>query len=99
MLSPHSRLKTSTIHFSCSVLATGPKILGFKPDRGRCVFKGDKNPYHDFIRRGNKAVFPTSLRFYGILKNITSMNYVIRTQYSAVISSPIFPASLLDVTA
>jgi hypothetical protein len=27
-----------------SVLATGPKVRGFDPDRGRWVFKGDKNP-------------------------------------------------------
>jgi hypothetical protein len=25
-----------------SVLATGPKVRGFDPDRGRCIFKGDK---------------------------------------------------------
>jgi hypothetical protein len=27
-----------------SVLATGPKVRGFDPDRGRWNFKGDKNP-------------------------------------------------------
>jgi hypothetical protein len=27
-----------------SVLATGPKVRGFDPDRGRWIFKGDKNP-------------------------------------------------------
>jgi hypothetical protein len=27
-----------------SVLATGPKVSGFDPDRGRWIFKGDKNP-------------------------------------------------------
>jgi hypothetical protein len=26
------------------VLATGPKVRGFKPGRGRWIFKGDKNP-------------------------------------------------------
>jgi hypothetical protein len=39
-----------------SVLATGPKIRGFDPDRGRWIFKGDKNPEHYFLRRGSKAV-------------------------------------------
>jgi hypothetical protein len=29
-----------------SVLATGPKARGFDPDRGRWIFKGDKNPEH-----------------------------------------------------
>jgi hypothetical protein len=27
-----------------SVLATGPKVRRFDPDRGRWIFKGDKNP-------------------------------------------------------
>jgi hypothetical protein len=27
-----------------SVLATGPKVRGFDPDRGRWIFKSDKNP-------------------------------------------------------
>jgi hypothetical protein len=27
-----------------SVLATGPKVRAFDPGRGRCIFKGDKNP-------------------------------------------------------
>jgi hypothetical protein len=43
-----------------SVLATGPKVRGFDPDRGRWVFKGDKNPKHHFLRRGSKAVGPMS---------------------------------------
>jgi hypothetical protein len=25
------------------VLATGPKVRGFKPNRGQWIFKGDKN--------------------------------------------------------
>jgi hypothetical protein len=29
---------------SGSVPATGPKIRGFKPGRGRWIFKGDKRP-------------------------------------------------------
>jgi hypothetical protein len=33
-----------------SVLATGPKVRGFDPDRGRWIFKGDKNPEHHFLR-------------------------------------------------
>jgi hypothetical protein len=43
-----------------SVLATGPKVRGFDPDRGRWIFKGDKNPEHNFLRRGSKAVSPMS---------------------------------------
>jgi hypothetical protein len=27
-----------------SVLATGPKVRGFDPDRCQWIFKGDKNP-------------------------------------------------------
>jgi hypothetical protein len=43
-----------------SVLATGPKVRGFDPDRWRWIFKGDKNPEHHFLRRGSKAVGPMS---------------------------------------
>jgi hypothetical protein len=43
-----------------SVLATGPKVRGFDPDRGRWISKGDKNPEHHFLRRGSKAVGPMS---------------------------------------
>jgi hypothetical protein len=43
-----------------SVLATGPKVRGFDPDRGRWIFKGDKNPRHNFLWRGSKAVGPMS---------------------------------------
>jgi hypothetical protein len=43
-----------------SVLATGPKVRGFDPYRGRWVFKGDKNPEHHFLRRESKAVGPMS---------------------------------------
>jgi hypothetical protein len=42
-----------------SVLATGPKVRGFNPGRGRWIFKGD-NPEHNFLRRGSKAVGPMS---------------------------------------
>jgi hypothetical protein len=35
-----------------SVLATGPKVRGFDPDRGRWIFKGDKNPKHHFTAVG-----------------------------------------------
>jgi hypothetical protein len=43
-----------------SVLATGPNVHWFDPDRGRWIFKGDKNPEHHFLRRGSKAVGPMS---------------------------------------
>jgi hypothetical protein len=42
------------------VLAVGPKVGGFKAGRGRRIFKSDKNPLHDFLRRGSKAVGPMS---------------------------------------
>jgi hypothetical protein len=43
-----------------SVLATGPKVRGFKPGQGRWIFKGD----NAFLRRGSKAVKPHVARFY-----------------------------------
>jgi hypothetical protein len=36
------------------VLAIGLKVRG----RGLWIFMGDTNPYHDFLRRGSKAVGP-----------------------------------------
>jgi hypothetical protein len=42
--------------YSGSVLAIGPKISELKPDWGQWTFKDDKIPWHDFFRRGNKAV-------------------------------------------
>jgi hypothetical protein len=42
------------------VLASGPKVLRFRPNRGRWNFKGDRNPQHDFLRKGSKAGGPMS---------------------------------------
>jgi hypothetical protein len=33
------------------VFAIGPKVRGYKPGRGRWIFKGDKNLQHAFLRR------------------------------------------------
>jgi hypothetical protein len=38
------------------VLAIGPRVREFKPGCERLIFKGDKNPQHDFRWRVNKAV-------------------------------------------
>jgi len=43
-----------------SVLAFGTQVRGFKPDRSRRIFKGEKNRQHAFLRRGSKAVCPMS---------------------------------------
>jgi hypothetical protein len=40
----HIYIHTYTHGLVVSVLATGPKVRGFDPDRGRWIFKGDKNP-------------------------------------------------------
>jgi hypothetical protein len=34
-----------------SALATGPKVRRFKLGRGQWIFDGDKNPWHNFLRR------------------------------------------------
>jgi hypothetical protein len=62
-----------------SVLATGPKVHGFDPDRGRWVFKGDKNQEHQFLRRGSKAV--------GSMSHVVDLRHA-RKQNSAAISHP-----------
>jgi hypothetical protein len=46
-----------------SVLATGPKVRGFDPDRGRWIFKDDKNPEHHFLRTINAHKRNSSGRF------------------------------------
>jgi hypothetical protein len=38
--------KSIPMSTSVNVLATGPKVRGFDSDRGRWIFKGDKNPEH-----------------------------------------------------
>ena len=40
--------------------AFGTQIRGFKPGRSRCIFQGEKNPQHAFLRKGSKAVCPMS---------------------------------------
>jgi hypothetical protein len=69
-LTPHHKSNTNSASYLphkvalsglvVSVLATGPKVRGFHPDRGRWILKGDKNPEHHFLRRGSKAVGPMS---------------------------------------
>jgi hypothetical protein len=43
-----------------SVLATGPKVRGFYPGRGRWGVQGDKNPWLNFLRRESNAGGPMS---------------------------------------
>jgi hypothetical protein len=43
-----------------SVPAIGSKVWGFKPGRGRWIFKGDTNPQHASLRMGSKAGGPMS---------------------------------------
>jgi hypothetical protein len=38
-----------------SVLATGSKVSGLRPDRGQWIFKGDKDPQYAFLRRERQA--------------------------------------------
>jgi hypothetical protein len=51
-----------------SVLATGPKVRGFDRDRGRWIFKGDKNPEHHFFLKGSKAVVNVKCRRFTACK-------------------------------
>jgi hypothetical protein len=41
-----------------SVFTIVPKVRGFQPGQGRWIFTGNKNPQHDFLRRGNKTIGP-----------------------------------------
>jgi hypothetical protein len=40
------------------VLVTGTKVRGFKLCRVQWISKGDKIPWHNFLRSGSKAVGP-----------------------------------------
>ena len=42
------------------ILASGPEVRGFDPDRGRWIFSERKNPEYDFLRKGSKVVDPVS---------------------------------------
>jgi hypothetical protein len=52
-----------------SMLPSGTLVLGFEPGRSCRIFKGEKNPQHAFLRRGSKAVGPTSQIFLQIAWN------------------------------
>jgi hypothetical protein len=41
-------------------LGVSVRVRGFDPDRGRWIFKGDKNLEHHFLWRGSKAFGPMS---------------------------------------
>jgi hypothetical protein len=49
-----------------SVLAIGPKFLGFSPGEGL----GDKNPQHTFLRKGSKVVDPMSQAFIACYRSL-----------------------------
>ena len=42
------------------ILASGSKVRGFDPGRGRWIFPERKTPEYDFLRKGSKAVDPVS---------------------------------------
>jgi hypothetical protein len=48
-----------------SALAFGTQVRGFKPDRSRRIFQGEKNPQRAFLRKGSKTVGPMSF-IYGM---------------------------------
>jgi hypothetical protein len=50
------------------MLASGTQDCGIKPSQSRQIFQGKKNPKHDFLRRGSKAISPMS-QICGTLKN------------------------------
>jgi hypothetical protein len=74
--------------YSDSVLASGPKICGFKPVRGRWISKGDKNPRHDLLRGELKPSAPCRKILRQV--NLTSMKEILRRQNLADISYPSF---------
>jgi hypothetical protein len=74
------------------------KVRGFKPGRERWIFKGDKNPQHDFLRKGSKAVGPCRK----VLRHVKCLLRYGRDtdkQYSAAICRPVYSTVILGVYA
>ena len=42
------------------MLASGSKVRGIDPGRGRWIFSESKNPEYDSLRKGSKAMGPVS---------------------------------------
>jgi hypothetical protein len=42
----------------CTSVSEGPKARGFKPGRGKWIFKGNKNQQQTFLWRESRAVGP-----------------------------------------
>jgi hypothetical protein len=55
-----------------TVLAIGPKACEFKPSRRWCIFKGDKNPSHNFFGGEVKPLIPYCKILWHV-KNPTGM--------------------------
>jgi hypothetical protein len=72
------------------VLAIEPKARTFKPGRERCIFKGDKIPYHDFRR-------PRVVIFYDMLKKPWRMINTLIGKSQRPFLTQFLPALLLDV--
>jgi hypothetical protein len=71
--------------------AVRPEFHGFKPGRERWILKGDKNPYHDFLRRGSK---PDDL-----LKIPSGMIEILIGKIQRPFLAQLLPISLLDMSA
>jgi hypothetical protein len=74
------------------VLAIGLVVLQFKSGRERWIFKGDKNPYHDFLLGGGEV--NPSVSFGKILRQVKDPLIYDRgtaREISAKISRPVSP--------
>jgi hypothetical protein len=80
------------------VLATGPKVRGFKLGRERCIFNGNKNRSTTSF---GEEVKPSAPCCKILLHVKDPLRYDSDTgrQNSAAISRPFHPASLLGVSA
>jgi hypothetical protein len=64
VLNKETRLKFNRVALGglmIIVLVIGPKGRGFRLGRGRWIFKGDRNPQHDFLRREVKPSVPCKI--------------------------------------
>jgi hypothetical protein len=82
---------------SGSMLTTGTKIFRFKLGWGQWIFKGDKNPLHNFFGGEVKLLVPCC-KILPHIKEPTSMKEILHRQNSVAISHQVSPALLLGTS-
>jgi hypothetical protein len=81
---------------SGSVLASGPKVRGFKPGRGRWIFKGDKKSVARLPSEGKLSRRSHIVDLWHVKEPYEHEKMLCRQNSAAMFLTHVFPASLLD---